>query len=223
MDKFAIPEDIAARIALVTPEQIAEAEAEEAATEKTQRRARRIELLQSTGTPRRVRDVLLAGARDTEPLLRVKEWASDPDPAQWAMVLCSTKGNGKSIAAGWWLGNSKAGAGSHGDKPLRRWWTPADLSLLDWYRGEFKAVAEMDGPLVIDDLGSEFSDGKGFFRQQFAALIDARYREYLPTLITTNLGRAELRDRYDERVADRLREGGAVFEFKAPSMRRKGE
>ena len=177
--------------------------------------ARRNAAFVASGVPRRVRDLLASDAIEATPTLaRVQEWVKGlaVDPSQWCLVLSGHKGSGKSVAAGWWL--KHAGVGG-----VRRWHTAPELSLLDWYDGAFTKVAELDGPLVIDDLGSEFSDGKGFFQQRLDALIDARYREYRPTLITTNIAAKELGARYGERVVDRMREGGTIFETRATSMR----
>ena len=190
--------------------------------EKKARAAQEAEVrLTDAGIPRRIRDLMHDSLGDSRALARVRQWyGARPDEA-WCLVLSADKGSGKSVAAGWWLREF----GADGYKPkhdgdtYRRWWTGTDLAVLDWYGGDAKAVSEMPGPLVIDDLGAEFTDAKGFFQQRLDALIDARYREYRPTLITTNLSARDFQQRYGQRVADRIREGGVFFEFNAKSMR----
>jgi DNA replication protein DnaC len=74
--------------------------------------------------------------------------------------------------------------------------------------------------LVLDDIGTEFNDGKGMFAAKLDRLLDARYREYRRTLITTNLTGAALAERYDSRVIDRIREGAVWQTITGESMRR---
>lgn len=56
--------------------------------------------------------------------------------------------------------------------------------------------------LVLDDLGAENS-GK-WVKEQLFILINTRYENMLPTIITTNCSMAEIADQLDERVASRL-------------------
>ena len=74
--------------------------------------------------------------------------------------------------------------------------------------------------LVVDDLGTEYLDGKGFFLANFDALVNHRYSHRLPTVITTNLKVDEFR-KYGVRVVDRIREVGVFLSVNAPSMRRR--
>ena len=183
------------------------------------------ERLSGAGVPRRIRDLLRDSLGQSRALQRVQQWHGGRPDESWCLVLSADKGAGKSVAAGWWLRE----LGACGYKPRHdgdtygRWWTGTDLAVLDWYGGAAAAVASMAGPLVIDDLGTEFTDAKGFFQQRLDALIDARYREYRPTLITTNLSGRDFAQRYGQRVADRIREGGVFFEFNGKSMRNTGE
>lgn len=56
--------------------------------------------------------------------------------------------------------------------------------------------------LVIDDLGAEkITD---YVRQTFYSLINYRYGEELPTLITSNLAMAEIAQNYGDRLASRI-------------------
>jgi DNA replication protein DnaC len=104
-------------------------------------------------------------------------------------------------------------------KHLPSWWPVSRFARMEAYDGRFDTVCEHAGPVVVDDIGSEYLDGKGWFLQAFDAFIDARYCEYRPTLITTNLSAEDFKRRYSGRVVDRIREGGSYYEFKGESMR----
>lgn len=182
----------------------------------------------ATGVPRRIRDVLGAAPQDTPAMRRVQRWHGilDVDPRAWCLVLSSSKGTGKSVAAGWWVSQHQPFSRPHcfdrrrGEiVSLPVWWTANRLCRIDAYGVEFDALCAFDGPLVIDDLGSEYDDKAGFLQAMFDALVDARYSEYRPLLITTNLTATAFKTRYSERVADRIRDGGSFYEFAAPSMR----
>ncbi|MGL5151413.1 MAG: ATP-binding protein [Clostridium sp.] len=58
--------------------------------------------------------------------------------------------------------------------------------------------------LIIDDLGTELKNE--WTSSRVYRIIDGRYRNNLPTIITTNLTLKDIRNRYDERVYDRIRE-----------------
>ena len=73
--------------------------------------------------------------------------------------------------------------------------------------------------LVIDDLGVEYSDQKGAFASLLDEVIDHRYGNQAPTLITTNLTAKEFKERYGERIADRLREAGGFVAVSRDSFR----
>lgn len=72
--------------------------------------------------------------------------------------------------------------------------------------------------LVLDDLGAELlHDG---WRPALDELVDVRYGERLPTLLTTNLDAASFKARYGERIADRIRHDGFVETCGDKSRRR---
>ena len=58
--------------------------------------------------------------------------------------------------------------------------------------------------LIIDDLGGEKTTDRS--KEFLQSIIDYRYSNYLPVIITTNLSADELKMRYDERTIDRLRD-----------------
>jgi len=77
--------------------------------------------------------------------------------------------------------------------------------------------------LVLDDLGSEFSDAKGSFQTDLDELVDAFYGDRRSLIITTNVTHADFKKRYGERITDRLRECGRWFEIRGASLRGKAK
>lgn len=71
--------------------------------------------------------------------------------------------------------------------------------------------------VVLDDLGAE--KPTGWTWEQMYLLINERYEQMLPTIVTTNCGPAELAKRVGERVADRLKEMCEVVICGGPSKR----
>lgn len=176
----------------------------------------------NAGIPRRIRDTLSSELEDTKAMLFVKDWLSKrrEDLSVWCLVLSADKGSGKSVAAGYWLSalnGSRIGNRNGNNYPA--WWCASRFARLSGFDGIFDDICEHSGPVVLDDLGIEFIDKKGWFLQSIDAFVDARYSEYLPTLITTNLTATAFKHRYSERVVDRLREGGLFFEFATDSLR----
>lgn len=72
--------------------------------------------------------------------------------------------------------------------------------------------------LVVDDLGvgriTEWSRGDVLY-----PLIDCRYREMLPTIITSNLTIAQISELVDDRIASRIVEMGIVMELRGDDER----
>lgn len=62
--------------------------------------------------------------------------------------------------------------------------------------------------LVLDDVGSERPTD--WTAERFYAVVNRRYMEQRPTVVTTNLGRKELQEAVGERVMSRLVGSGAV-------------
>ena len=62
--------------------------------------------------------------------------------------------------------------------------------------------------LLIDEIGAQ--GGTEFERQSLHQIIDTRYRNMLPTIITSNLPSSELAAYIGDRALDRLRENGGL-------------
>lgn len=136
------------------------------------------------------------------------------------LVLIGERGCGKSFAAaGWlWMVDHKVpDVWARKAAPRRFLEAPGlvDVPFEDRRTklGEAKALA-------IDDAGTE----KDFLVTDIAALMIMRYRNALPTVITTNLSEGDFSERYGMRFADRMREVGrfiTVSNSAADSLRGK--
>lgn len=187
---------------------IAEHEASIAEDGRRYREAR----LEAAGIPRRLWRQLDA-LRDTDALAAVREWAASEE---MLLVLEGNVGTGKTVAASWWLSTGGSGL-------FRKAYDLATLSSFDAERREALCTTPA---LVIDDLGTEPLDEKGWGLSGLLTLIDCRYDAALPTLLTTNLSIETMRARYGVdggRLFDRLRESGAWVQIGGESLRRGGE
>lgn len=73
--------------------------------------------------------------------------------------------------------------------------------------------------LIIDDLGSEKQTERS--KEQFESIINYRYGEYLPIIITTNLTLQSVKAKYGDRIADRLKEICEIAQLVGESNRKK--
>lgn len=192
-----------------TPEEAARDAKRQADYEASVREAARYKLeaamRESQAPARSVRVVLSGQARDTRAMAAVRAFMASESSA---LVLAGGKGCGKSTAAVWAIAERGGGhfryagelAGLSRDDDERRRVTRAPL-------------------LVIDDLGVEYLDDKGWFAAFFDEVIVRRHDNELKTIITTNLPKAKFSARYrSERVLDRLATGMFV-EIPEGSMR----
>lgn len=99
----------------------------------------------------------------------------------------------------------------------------SSAKLARWPHYEEEKVKQLTSVtrLVIDDLGAEYLDEKGFYLSLLDEVINERYAHRLPTLLTTNLTADAFKGRYGERIADRIRECGRFVALGSKSMRRK--
>ncbi len=73
--------------------------------------------------------------------------------------------------------------------------------------------------LLVDDLGAE--KVTDWSRQVFYTLIDRRYRNVLPTILTSNLGLDEVAEKIDDRIASRIVGMGKVIFLRGTDWRLK--
>ena len=149
----------------------------------------------------------------TPPLDHVQRWAADPDRKPCIMLSGGT-GTGKTVACAWYLLE-------HGALYIRA------EALTHVFFGHFEAERDEQTrllgckSLLIDDLGTE--------RDQMTMLValgevlEARKSGATTTLISTNMSRAKLLERYNSpRIASRMEEtvkSGSV-RYHRPAPRR---
>jgi len=115
------------------------------------------------------------------------------------LVLSGEKGSGKTVGAAWWA--------LHRDRPTR-FLRASALARLSRYADERAELYENCRALVLDDVGAEYSDEKGSFVSDLDELIDTFYGDRRRLVITTNCDGKKFRERYGERITDRLAECG---------------
>lgn len=123
------------------------------------------------------------------------------------LVLIGERGCGKTYAAARWLWQTDHArfipfAMKKRVRP-RRFLEAHAIQDVPYDGGERAALGDTVG-LVIDDLGVE----RDAFRPDVARLLVQRYRNGLPTVVTTNLSQQEIVANYGMRIDDRLAEVG---------------
>lgn len=178
-----------------------------AAEEAIRRRERRVEFDKAGMGERTLEAVFDAPPWDTE-ATKGLALAFQTTPKPIIVVLQGGVGCGKSCAAALWA--IRTGA---------RWKTAKAFARLG-YDEEVEELGRVPH-LVLDDLGMEYADAKGFFQSNLDGLIDDRYSRKLPTVLTTNVELEEFKARYQDRIWDRIREAGQFVEIAGPSLRRR--
>lgn len=137
------------------------------------------------------------------------------------VVLSGGVGTGKSCAAVLWAIRRHA-----------RFLAADAFARLSPYSAAWDVYANWPA-IVLDDLGREFLDQRGFFQSSLDSLVDRRYSRALDMLITTNLrGKRrnpekpvtpddppQFAERCGARVVDRLKEVGKFLTVAGPSLR----
>lgn len=143
----------------------------------------------------------LEAVYDAEPiacdaLTAVQNWlASD------RTILCLSGGVGlRKTGSACWALSQRAG------RYVKASRLPAlATSVLDDERAAYSLLFRCQ-VLVLDDLGREYTDDKGFFAKIFNELLDERYERKLKTILTTNLTWAEFKTTYGVRATSRMKE-----------------
>ncbi|HEX6968303.1 MAG TPA: ATP-binding protein [Micromonosporaceae bacterium] len=150
----------------------------------------------------------------------VENFRRDPRSAP-SLLINGPTGTGKTHQA---LAALRA-AVTAGQRPRVEWriTTAPDLYALLRPRAGVDSEAEMNrwrtaGLLLLDDLGAAKSSE--WVEEVTYRLIDHRYTHCLPTIITTNVPTAQLRDHLGDRVASRLAEMCARVTLNGPDRRR---
>lgn len=173
--------------------------------------------------PEKVLEELRAGKVDKTPAIEALEQAPP------LVVLSGGTGTGKTTAAGWWLYTWVMDPSNW--SAVDTWGTAPRLMgsaifvtgarLARWARYDDGQMDKLlrASRLVIDDLGGEFMDVKGAFLSLIDEIINERYANRRPTVLTTNFKVEDFRERYEARIADRIRELGKFIALGNVSMR----
>jgi len=195
-------------------------QAEEEARKKRATEDRRASILREACIPSIFLELLANGAKETEATEALKTVGAG------TVVLSGSPGCGKTVASCAWLreivvadGRVDGFTGYVGRVPL--FVTSARLSRWDRYDNESMNRLLRADRLVIDDLGAEYADAKGNFAAILDEVVGDRHANRRPLVITTNLDAAAFKARYDERIADRIREVGRFVSLAGASMRKR--
>lgn len=152
---------------------------------------------------------------DSPALRGLSKWSGDG-----TLVLSGGKGVGKTVAANKWVWDciraTENWKWQDGTRVKFNFADPIIVTaahLARWPRYDEEAMNRImyASRLVIDDIGCEFWDEKGSFLALLDELIDTRYAQILPTVITTNLDQQQFEQRVKERITRRIREDGLFF------------
>lgn len=167
------------------------------------------------GVPERhIRNIADREPDDCLALREVKAFMADPDA--WCLVLSGGVGTRKTGSACWAFTKHRGPA----------YFIAADdltgMAIRDEKQFERIKRACL---LVIDELGSERRDEKGYFVGIFTSLMNHRYANCAKTIVTSNIAAKDLAKPVEqgglgERIVDRLREHGRVVQIAEPSVRR---
>jgi DNA replication protein DnaC len=154
----------------------------------------------SIGVPRRFQGARLQASIDADAASTVLKWASMRPLLGGGLILVGEHGTGKT-----WLASAiLRHLHDEGQHPLIFASTIDVLTAAGYTNGDPALIdrCKRAAVLCLDDLGAE-RDSEWQTEQLFA-LIDARYRDELPNIITTNVDLNGLRKFLGVRIADRL-------------------
>lgn len=143
-------------------------------------------------------------------------WLEDP-AAPWCLILSGTPGNGKTTL----LQALRAALRVRRARSVPNYYTA--LEVADYAENDrilFNSICKDFSFVALDDIGTEppriFLFGTE--RTPVKTALEERYSSRLRTILVTNLGPREIRDRYGDRVADRIRDA-AIVPFAGASYR----
>jgi DNA replication protein DnaC len=155
------------------------------------------------------------------------------EPGWFFLLLAGTPGLGKTVAASRFADAPWTGSEPGWNGEMRtvtrevgaRFVTAEELARQSTFDGEFWEGVRETPRLVIDDLGVERLDDKGWAMGNLVGLFSHRHAHALPTVITMNISRQAFESRYcahdGGRLRDRLAESGWFVALEGPSLRRR--
>lgn len=162
---------------------------------------------------------------ETMALRYVDEFLARADDGLYNIcVLAGVPGTGKTVAAAHFLERASprrpfGGTWKADERP--RFLHSSEFLVMGLYdHEEERDRLKRTMALVVDDQGVERLDAGGVGLALFDWLINARYGAAGYTLITTNLPWEQFRERYGERIADRLKEQADWYDLEGESMRK---
>ncbi len=131
---------------------------------------------------------------------------------KFGIAFCGEVGNGKTSLMSA-ICNLTAYLFSNEDKYFRKV-KATDIVPIYENRKEFRVLCEQE-LLAIDDLGCEPVEVQSYgnILTPTIELLMARYEMQLYTMVTTNIEPGKIKERYGERIADRLREMMCIIPF----------
>lgn len=171
--------------------------------------------LRRAGAPRRhIEHVVDQEPDECDALRAVRAFMGDPKA--WCLVLSGGVGTQKTGSCCWALKHEEGGMFVEADELLA-------IALEDKPRYLRLKRAHL---VVLDDLGCELRDPKGYWIKTFTTLMNGWYSACARVLITCNVSSDFFKQRiedggYGERVADRIREHGRFVEIAGESVRRR--
>jgi hypothetical protein len=205
----------------------AEAEAAARAAELVEQKSKQH---RAWGIPQKDSHLILHGEIRRSPALAALQRLTDEQDADRGaespkssvlVVLSGGVGCGKSTAGSIWLAAGNPNHHPEWQRPRspRRFVTAQEFERTSRYGNDFFQQVVTASMLVLDDLGPEYADAKGNFKSDLDALINERYSEWRATVITTNLGPTDFRERYGDRICDRVRGSGHFIAVDGDSLR----
>lgn len=190
------------------PELRAATEARLAEVIAAEGRRQRETVLEHAAVPRRLW-AALDSLEETDAMRALAAWRRG---GKTFLVLEGGVGVGKTVAAA-----------SFAARPGGLFRKAADVARLSSFDAATWDMLYRSPALALDDLGAESLDEKGWARNAILGLLDRRYDDAAPTVITTNLGIESFRERYGQdggRLFDRLKEAAEWVAIGGASMRR---
>jgi DNA replication protein DnaC len=182
-------------------------------------REQRLYAAKAAITPEDALDIVTGRVGPSEALTAARRWheaarglraTKDGRPMRF-LALLGQPGRGKTVAAAWLLaevGGLYVSAPELGRLRASTYWRDQET-----FRTLFASRL-----VVVDDLGAEIASTA--IEEAMFDLVNARQVDRAQTVLTGNITRQQLWDRYGERTVRRIEHQGAVIEITGPDMRR---